>query len=122
MVFLIILVPIPVIIQIRSYVKFNQSLFFCPEPGLDGYENSLYNLFYFPIKTFLKKPFTGDPFNDVAQNRFFTEYVFKSSIFGEFRYPGLENIGQWLLAAAFIVTLIIIISFFMLQKKIYFMD
>lgn len=113
--FFCILIPLPAIVQLRSFVSFKQGFGYCLAPGLQKYENSIYNLFNFPVENLLKSPFTGDPFSEYERNRFFPEYVFKSSLFGEWRFPGHEFLGGLLVFAA--LGLLIVLAVYLLTMK-----
>lgn len=113
-VYLSISVPLSISYQLRNLILFNQGLGYAPGVDFPHYSNSLYNLFYIPVKSLFLHPFTEDPYT--GDNQLFSQYLFKSSLFGEWRFPGLEKVASVLVFFAVIVLLISIVSIF-IQKK-----
>jgi hypothetical protein len=113
-VFLVISVPLSIGYSIRNFVLFNQSLMYVPEVNFEKYANTLKNLFYIPIQGLFTQPFTQDPFS--GRSELFADYVLKSSLFGEWRFEGLENIATaFLLSTA--VLIIVLAAYLIVQNK-----
>jgi len=113
-VFLTISIPLCIIFPIRNYVKFGQGLMYAPGVNFEKYANTLKNLLYIPIKGFIEQPFTQDPFT--GRNELFADYVLKSSLFGEWRFEGLEKIATLLLFATSV--LIIILAVYLIVQNV----
>ena len=54
--------------------------------------NTAANYFWFDAKVFITEPFT-DPYDDRMGRQFFWNYLGKTGLFGEFKYPGLMSIN-----------------------------
>ncbi|HOV25518.1 MAG TPA: glycosyltransferase family 39 protein [Pseudobacteroides sp.] len=113
-VFLTISIPLCIIFPIRNFVKFGQGLLYAPDVNFERYANTLKNLLYIPIKGFIEQPFTQDPFT--GRNELFADYVLKSSLFGEWRFEGLERIATLLLFVT--SALIIILAVYLIVQNV----
>ncbi len=112
-VFLLISVPLCIAYPIRNFVLFKQGLMYAPGVDFEKYANTIKNLFYIPIKGFIDQPFTQDPFT--GRSELFADYVLKSSLFGEWRFEGLEKIATLLLFAT-AALIIIVVSYMIIQN------
>lgn len=110
-------IPLSLSYPIRQYILFKQSFFYAPGVDFDKYPNTLKNLFYIPFKGLIKKPFTEDPYS--GSGELFSDYALKSSLFGEWRFPGLETIATLLLFSVIIVFVIISIYIILENKNIF---
>src|SRR5690606_25210479 len=54
--------------------------------------NTASNYFWFDAKFFITEPFT-DPYDDRLCRQFFWNYLGKTGLFGEFKYPALLSIN-----------------------------
>ncbi|MEN0036787.1 MAG: hypothetical protein AAGC78_06950 [Cellvibrio sp.] len=54
--------------------------------------NTATNYFWFDVKIFITEPFT-DPYDDRMGRQFFWNYLGKTGLFGEFKYPSLMSIN-----------------------------
>jgi 4-amino-4-deoxy-L-arabinose transferase-like glycosyltransferase len=100
-VFLLVAVPLPLAVHLRSMGVFGMGFTWVPVPGIaqfGAFGKGLREVFSLPLRTFLDHPYTGDLFTDNARNGFLTEYLLKSALFGEWGFPGLEGIATLLLA------------------------
>jgi hypothetical protein len=119
LIFLGVAAPLSSLFQIRNYIKFNQGFFYSPGVGFENYANTLYNLFYIPISGFFTSPFTVDPYSqDSGYNKFFSDYALKSSLFGEWRFEGLESIASALLVVTAACLLIMVIYLIIENKNL----
>lgn len=116
-VFITISIPLSLIYPIRQYILFKQSFFYAPGVAFEKYPNTLENLFCIPFKGLINKPFTEDPFR--GKNELFSDYALKSSLFGEWRFPGLEKIATLLLFSVIILVIIIAIYIILENKNIF---
>jgi len=112
-IFLLIFIPLSMSHTVRNYLMFGQKFGYVPSFG-KGFEPTIYNLLYIPFENFLKNPFNN---GGLFGGEYFIEFLFKSSLFGEWRYPGLENLGIILSIAAFAVTIVFLIYLFLLEKS-----
>ncbi len=116
LVFLGIAAPLSASYSIRNYILFKQGLFYTPGVSFEKYSNSFKNLFYTPIKGWFTNPFTPDPYT--GNSALFSDYVLKSSLFGEWRFPGLEKAATILILASVACILIIAIYLIIENKNI----
>jgi hypothetical protein len=82
-------------------------------------DNFAQNYLYFDIENFLTKPFTH-PFDNNYGRQYFLNYLFKTSLFGEFQYDSnyVKNIGI-IVSFLFVFMLIYtIIAFCLFDKKL----
>jgi len=114
--FCIMAAPLSASFQLRNFILFKQGFGYTPSVPFAPYPNSIHNLFHISFERLLEFPFTGDPFNEFDKNRFFSEYLFKSSLFGEWRFPGLENIAALLITAS-VAVWVIIAAYLLLSGK-----
>lgn len=115
-IFLLISVPLSISYSLRNLILFNQGLMYVPEVNFEKYANTLKNLFYIPIQGFKTQPFTQDPFS--GRSELFADYVLKSSLFGEWRFNGLENIATALLISTSVLILILAAYLIVQNKKL----
>ena len=54
--------------------------------------NTATNYFWFDVKIFITEPFT-DPYDDRMGRQFFWNYLGKTGLFGEFKYPSLMSVN-----------------------------
>lgn len=54
--------------------------------------NTATNYFWFDVKVFITEPFT-DPYDDRMGRQFFWNYLGKTGLFGEFKYPSLMSVN-----------------------------
>ena len=54
--------------------------------------NTASNYFWFDVKIFITEPFT-DPYDDRMGRQFFWNYLGKTGLFGEFKYPSLMSVN-----------------------------
>ncbi|HEY9061648.1 MAG TPA: glycosyltransferase family 39 protein [Pseudobacteroides sp.] len=113
-IFLLVSVPLSISYSLRNLVLFNQGLMYVPEVNFEKYANTLKNLFYIPIQGFKTQPFTQDPFT--GRSELFADYVLKSSLFGEWRFNGLESIATALLISTSVL-IIILAAYLIVQNK-----
>ncbi len=117
----IIALPLSSLHILRNYILFNQGISYTVSLGrFKHFDNTFYTLFYISIYGLITNPFTINPIvnlTDKEPNKFFLEYLFRSSLFGEWRYPGLELSGSLLVIAALIICFIFIISLGFIKKK-----
>jgi len=113
-IFLTISIPLCIIYPIRNFVMFGQGLMYAPDVNFERYANTLKNLLYIPIRGFVEQPFTQDPFT--GRSELFADYVLKSSLFGEWRFEGLEKIATLLLFAT--AALIIILAVYIIVQNV----
>lgn len=108
--FAAVLLPLPLLLQVRSYSLFGQGFSYCPEPGIaryGRYGNTLHELFHVPFTRLFTHPFPGEIVRDFESNRFFMEYLFKSSLFGEWQFPDQKALAVALTVAALLLLLLI---------------
>lgn len=113
--FILITVPLSASHQIRNYLLFNQGFDYVPSLG-QGFIPSIYNLFYIPLGNFIKTPFNK---GGLEGGEYFFEFLLKSSLFGEWEYPGLEKLGSALIAAAIISIILFIFILIYLKKDVF---
>ncbi len=116
-IFFTISIPLSLSYPLRQYMLFKQSFFYAPGVNFERYPNTLKNLFYIPIEGFIKSPFTADPMD--GNSALFSDYALKSSLFGEWRFSGLETIGTLLLFSVLILLVIIAIYILLEYKKLF---
>lgn len=68
--------------------------------------NTASNYFWFDAKTFITEPFT-DPYDDRMGRQFFWNYLGKTGLFGEFKYPSLLSINTAVICSFFAVLMLI---------------
>jgi 4-amino-4-deoxy-L-arabinose transferase-like glycosyltransferase len=116
-IFLAISIPLSFSYTLREFVLFKQGLFYSPGVGFEKYANTFKNLFYIPFKGLIKQPFTEDPYT--GKSELFSDYALKSSLFGEWRFPGLETIATLLLFATIVLFIIVAIYLIIENKNIF---
>jgi hypothetical protein len=107
-VFGLIVLPLSSLHTIRNYILFNQSFSYVPSFG-QGFKPNLFNLVYLPLGNMLKNPFNN---GGLQGGEYFLEFLLKSSLFGEWAYPGLEGLATALLllaSASFIIMAVCIL-------------
>lgn len=110
--FSLIALPLSVAHQLRNYILFNQDLGYVPSMGR-GFDPTIYNLLYLPVGNIISSPFNN---GGLKGGEFFPEFLFKSSLFGEWKYPGLE-IPALLLVMAAAAVLIVLAVYLLTMKK-----
>lgn len=111
-IFLMIVIPSAIIYPLRNYLLFHQGLNYTTLVPFDPLANNLSALFGFSLKNLLQSPFTLFPPYDVSRPaESFLEYLFKSSLFGEWDFP-VPRIMLVLLIIFAVVNLINIILLF----------
>lgn len=113
MVFGCLAIPLSLSFTLRNYILFNQSFDYVPSLG-KGFTPTFSNLLQLPLENFLASPFNH---GGLKGGEYFLEFLFKSSVFGEWDYPGLERLGTFLLAAAAAISLYIAVSFFWIGRE-----
>lgn len=68
--------------------------------------NTATNYFWFDVKIFITEPFT-DPYDDRMGRQFFWNYLGKTGLFGEFKYPSLMSVNT-AVSTSFIAVLMFI--------------
>lgn len=68
--------------------------------------NTASNYFWFDAKIFITEPFT-DPYDDRMGRQFFWNYLGKTGLFGEFKYPALLSINTAVACSFFAVLMFI---------------
>lgn len=94
--------PLSFSYQIRNFVLFGQDFGYVPSYG-QGFTPTFYNLICLPVSGFLASPFNN---GGIDGGEFFLEYLIKSSLFGEWKYPGLEKPALVLIILAFLIFII----------------
>lgn len=112
-IFGLVFVPLAMSYQVRNYVLFNQGFGYVPSLG-KGFIPTLYNLIFIPVYDILQHPFNNGGLNG---GEFFMEFFLKSSLFGEWQYPGLERIARPMLILAAAIALVILLSIVLPQKS-----
>ncbi|MCX7747722.1 MAG: glycosyltransferase family 39 protein [Clostridia bacterium] len=112
-VFILIFIPLSMSYPLRNYLLFQQKLGYVPSLG-KGFEPNLYNLFYLPVENLFIHPFNNGGLRGGA---YFTEFLLKSSLFGEWAYPGLEILGVLLIILTLLLIAIFLIRLFGLRKE-----
>ncbi|MFZ5986211.1 MAG: hypothetical protein ACOYWZ_03675, partial [Bacillota bacterium] len=113
-VFAFIYIPLSISYPIRNYVLFHQKFGYVPSFGR-GFTPSLYNTFYIPLSEMLKNPFNN---GGIKGGEFFLEFLLKSSLFGEWRYPGLEPLARAMILLTVIITTIILVYTMLYIKNV----
>ncbi|MDZ4263239.1 MAG: phospholipid carrier-dependent glycosyltransferase [Pseudomonadota bacterium] len=72
--------------------------------------NTAANYFWFDAKTFITEPFT-DPYDDRMGRQFFWNYLGKTGLFGEFKYPALLNVNTAVICSFLAVLMFIYMLF-----------
>jgi len=106
-------IPLSMWHNIRNYVLFRQSFSHVPSLGR-GFEPTFFNLVYFPLDNVLKNPFNN---GGLQGGEYFLEFLLKSSLFGEWPYPGLETIAYLLLFLAAANFLIMVVCIFRSKSR-----
>jgi hypothetical protein len=110
--FLLITLPLSLSFQLRQYLLFNQSLMYVPPAPLRIIPNTWQNLFSFPAADLFRQPFPDNPVNSEGTlNDYFLFYLFQTSLFGEWSYPGLEISALLLVITALLHLMGLIIYF-----------
>lgn len=68
--------------------------------------NTAANYFWFDAKIFITEPFT-DPYDDRMGRQFFWNYLGKTGLFGEFKYPSSLSVNTAVICSFFAVTMFI---------------
>jgi hypothetical protein len=68
--------------------------------------NTASNYFWFDAKIFITEPFT-DPYDDRMGRQFFWNYLGKTGLFGEFKYPGSLSINMAVICSFFAVLMLL---------------
>lgn len=113
MAFGLVSIPLSVSHQLRNFILFGQSFGYVPSFGV-GFIPSTYNLLYLPVDRLLKDPFNN---GGIEGGEFFLEFLLKSSLFGEWRYPGLEDLATILILLSVANVVILLTYIFMLKKE-----
>jgi Dolichyl-phosphate-mannose--protein O-mannosyl transferase len=92
-------VPLSLSYYIRNYILFNQNFGYVPSLG-QGFIPTFYNLIYIPVKEMLQNPFNNGGLNG---GEFFMEYFIKSSLYGEWQFPGLGSIATVMIILAVLI-------------------
>lgn len=111
-VFGLITIPLAFSYALRNYMLFHQSPGYVPSFG-KGFTPTFYNLMYLPVDNLFRNPFNN---GGLQGGEFFTEFLLKSSLFGEWKYPGLENVAVMLIVTAVINTAAALICNLTLKK------
>ena len=100
--------PLAASFQLRNYLLFGQSFGYVPSFGR-GFTPSAFNLVYLPVGNML-----ADPFNKggIVGGEYFLEFLIKSSLFGEWSYPGLEIPAAILILLAALIFIIVLTYIF----------
>ncbi|MCR4435937.1 MAG: glycosyltransferase family 39 protein [Clostridiales bacterium] len=109
----LIFLPLASSYTIRNFLLFGQKPGYVPSFG-KGFTPTLYNLLYLPIGNVIKNPFNS---GGLKGGEFFLEFLFKSSLFGEWSYPGLEGPAYALIIAAAANLAVFLVSMFFIQKE-----
>lgn len=112
-VFGLIFLPLSMSYQIRNYILFNQGFGYVPYLG-KGFTPTFYNLIFIPLSDMLKHPFNN---GGIKGGDFFLEFFLKSSLFGEWSYPGMEILAVPMLLLVMAVGLIIMINLLWINKE-----
>jgi hypothetical protein len=87
-IFLMIVIPSAIIYPLRNYLLFHQKLNYTTLVPFDPLTSNLPTLFGFSLKNLLQSPFTlFPPYDAGLPAESFLEYLFKSSLFGEWDFP-----------------------------------
>ncbi len=80
--------------------------------------NTAANYFWFDTKVFITEPYT-DPYDDRMGRQFFWNYLAKTGLFGEFKYPSLLSINTAVICSFFFVLmfLFLLIGIYHLAKE-----
>ena len=115
--FVFITLPLSSLHLIRNFILFNQGPGFLPDTPLPQLPNTIYNFVNIPFYNLFKNPFINAPDIDnwSAIGLFYTEYVLKSSLFGEWLYPGLEGTAVLLIAFSLIGICLVVSYFFVIR-------
>lgn len=97
-------VPLSMSYQIRNYVLFGQHFGYVPSLG-KGFTPTFYNLVALPVDEIIKSPYNH---GGLKGGEFFLEFLLKSSLFGEWEYPGLEILAYPLLILSVILILCVL--------------
>ncbi|NLD46382.1 MAG: glycosyltransferase family 39 protein [Clostridiaceae bacterium] len=115
--FAAVMIPLPLTFFLRSALVFHHSFSYLPIPGLPRMGNEFVNLISFNIKRILFNPFPGYAFEVNEANRYFLEYTFKSSLFGEWDFARMYNPARVLVVSALLIYLAAIVYLFFMEKK-----
>ncbi|WP_331351537.1 hypothetical protein [Cellvibrio sp. UBA7671] len=72
--------------------------------------NTAANYFWFDAKIFITEPFT-DPYDDRMGRQFFWNYLGKTGLFGEFKYPALLNVNTAVICSFLAVLMFLYLLF-----------
>lgn len=83
-------------------------------------QNDVQNYLYFDVGMFLTKPFT-DPFKDELGRQYFLNYLFKTSLFGEFRFDSSsgKNLGIIISFSFLLMFIYSLIALFLFTKDVF---
>ncbi|MGI6779035.1 MAG: ArnT family glycosyltransferase [Acetivibrionales bacterium] len=112
MVFCWIYLPLSLSYQIRNYFMFDQDFGYVPSFGR-GFEPDFFNLVYIPVGNIIRNPFNN---GGIEGGEFFLEFLLKSSLFGEWEFPGLESLALMLIILS-VLNLIILFIYIILSRK-----
>jgi hypothetical protein len=68
--------------------------------------NTASNYFWFDVKTFITEPYT-DPYDDRMGRQYFWNYLGKTGLFGEFKYPHLFSVNMAVITSFLFVLMLI---------------
>lgn len=119
--FSLIAIPAAIIYPLRNYYLFQQSISYAPEVPFEPLSNSFATLFGISLQRLFQYPFTIFSYYNINLEKnpdSFLEYLFKSSLFGEWRFENLETIAIILIALALVnlINLILTIGFYFMAK------
>ena len=111
-VFFAIIIPLSASFYLRNYILFQQGFSYLAPSFGPPLSNSSYNMLYVSWEGLFKTPF-----NNVAQGQFFLEYLYKSSLYGEWKFPGQENVAVLLTIASVLVFGLMSLRLLLLRKE-----
>lgn len=80
--------------------------------------NTAANYFWFDAKIFITEPFT-DPYDDRMGRQFFWNYLGKTGLFGEFKYPGTLSVNTAVICSffAFLMFIYMLAGLYRMRKE-----
>lgn len=113
-VFGFIYIPLSMSYQLRNYILFHQGFGYVPSLGR-GFTPTLYNLLSIPWSHMIAYPFNNGGLNG---GEFFVEFLLKSSLFGEWPFPGLERLALVMLFLAMALAVILLAYILWMNKQL----